>query len=295
MKNLIMFCCCYFLQTNIAVSQNNFEIGQKWIYLVSEFIVPTESIDSVVISKDTLINGKTYLKFIASRQQPCFIFKKTQYVREEDGVIYRLSLDLTRELIVANTASQDSFTIQFDWLNGSSDSIYSALALVDSFGYETIYDGTVVRTQYMKIPDNKSYGENQTYTFYENIGFNGPGYIFADLGTGLCDPFVQFKLRCMIKGLDTLHFTKDDCQYIGMDSGIEEDVNLNIQPNPTFDVLNIPENYVFQKMMDIHGRVYHLDATSQAINLEGLPKGVYFVQCRKVNSHRSQSAKVVKW
>lgn len=255
------------------------EIGKQWIFEdmhFSNIIFPFSdtTIETITIIKDTIISGQNYSKLVLSRHPSCWNTGDVEYLREEGDKIYRLSRDYSQEFLMIDFSEDSTYTMLFDNYQSSAD---TAIAVIDSFGTEYAFDGTLLETQYMKILNNLSYDDETQYKVYKDIGFLYPGLLFPDLGTGLCDFQDAVTLRCVVNGTDTIHFTEFDCfelQIILSTNNIDEDAFI-ISPNPASDELKIQfqsSNHSASewRISDVGGRVIKsgkFDSTGEVANI----------------------------
>ncbi len=193
--------------------------GNQWIYEYTEVIVPSlydQTIETITVIGDTLINSYTYAILYATEPSPCGINGTYEYLREDGDKIYRLNRAKNQEYLMIDFAETDSYIMYFENGNMGND-IDTATVMIDSFGIDVLPDGKAIEVQYSHIINNQSYDDETVYKVYKNIGFVQPGLLFPDLGTGLCDPYpgTHVELRCHISD-DTLHFTQLDCDQLDL-------------------------------------------------------------------------------
>jgi len=201
-----------FFSSNPAHAQNMLTTGNQWIYEYTVYdILPnpvSQTIETITVENDTLINGLTYSKLTATRLAPCGVFYRTEFLREDTGKIFRLSHDNSQEFLMINFDETVGYEILYE--NGISQ-IDTGIAIIDSFGIENSHDGIEHEVQYLRILNNQTFDDDAVFKVYKNIGFVQGGLLFPYLGIGLCDVMEGIQLRCHISGPDTIHFTEFDC------------------------------------------------------------------------------------
>jgi len=266
-----------------AKSQNILVPGHQWIYEYNVYEpgigLYSQSIESISVGADTLINGVTYTRLIATKIPPCSMFDTIEYVREEGSRLYRLSQNHQHEYLVIDFEETIGYELHFEdiYPEGQIDTAY---AIVDSFGLEYIYDGTPVETQYLHIVNNQSFGDETVYKVFRDLGFIQYGILFPNLGSGLCDFYIGIALRCVISGTDTLHFTEFDCHESSLINGTTqpEKESVNLFPNPTSDFIFVPVGYTFLDIVGITGVMHKASQTDTQVNISHLPPGLYVVR-----------------
>ena len=287
-----------FLIHRVTADQHFLVPGRQWIYEFDTYAaLPNplikQSIETITIEGDTVINGLAYYKLIATLAAPCGIFDTTEYLREEGGKIFRLSKDHTQEFLLIDFDETASYPLLFEQHNGGVD---TGLAVIDSFGTEFIHDGTQIDVQYLRILNNQSYDDDTPYKVYRNVGFVQYGLLFPDLGTGLCDVMEGIQLRCYVDGLDTLHFTGYGCyESTLMEATTEPSIeDISLSPNPTADEIRIPEGLVFKDLYNVQGQVCRPSVTNQFIDLSDFPEGYYILRFVKQHGREVFIGKILK-
>lgn len=292
---MVILSITLFKSENIR-SQDHLEIGNQWIHEYYEILGPgvytNHKIDSITITKDTLINNKTYFQLISTRKHLCGIFGSSEYLREEENKIYRLAKDSQTEFLLIDFNEQDSYEIKSE--NGPE--VIEAEAIIDSFGTTTFPSGHIVETQFMKIINNQSYDDETQYAVHRKIGFLNPGLLFPDIGTGLCDFFQRTqKFKCFISNQDTIKFTETDCfEFTIINSTTDVKIEqIELHPNPTFDYVNLPNNLKFLKSHNVNGLEVSIIELENKLNLANLKKGIYIITMENSSGEKFIS-KVVK-
>jgi len=261
-----------------VVSQNMLQQGNQWIFEYNEGIFGLgQTIENITVGDDTLINQKNYSRLTATRTFPCEIFASIEFLREEGNKIFRLSRDHQQEFLMIDFDETVGYEMLYQPWN---DDIDTGIVVIDSFGIEFAADNTPIEVQYMKIINNQSFDDEQPYKVYRDIGFLFPGFLFPDLGTGLCDPFDWVWPRCHISDQDTIHFTEFDCYESSIIDGTHDvkvhDVKL--YPNPSSDRVVIPSGLIFMDMTSIDGQVIKPYIDEGTVYLAGLPSGLYILR-----------------
>lgn len=299
MKNLVLVFCGLFVFIAIQTyAQDMLKIGKQWIfedmhYSTIWFPYSDTTIETITITKDTFINNNMYVQVVASRLPGCWNVSNPEYLREEGEKIYRLSHDLQSEYLMIDFEESTSYEMLYDNGVGVVD---TGTALVDSFGTETVFDGTILNVQYVRILNNQSYDDNQLYKVYENIGFLYPGILFPDLGTGLCDFQDGITLRCVTDGMDTIHFTENDCFELPIinHTGNISNSDLIIFPNPVYDVITIPDGFTFLNMTTFAGMKIVPAQQGNKIFMSVFPSGIYCLRFLRENTNEYFIHKIIK-
>jgi N-acetylneuraminic acid mutarotase len=273
----------------IIIEDDMLETGKQWIFEYIEYSISfpysDTTIETITVTKDTSINSKTYKKLELSSHPVCWNTGDVEYLREEGERIYRLSRDLEEEFLMIDFNEDSTYTMLFDNMVGIID---TGIVIVDSFGTDIAFDGTLLEVQYLKILNNQSFDDDMPYKVYRDVGFLYPGLLFPDVGTGLCDLQSDITLRCVIEGQDTIHFTDLDCfelQVISSVDPVHSDA-FSISPNPASNELNIDFEGVKTsslnwKITDVGGRIIKtgkLNGNNQIeqINIADIAAGFYF-------------------
>lgn len=276
--NLLFLTICSFGQ---ICAQNMLAIGKQWIFEDIHysfwFPFPDTTIETITIIADTTVNSQMYKKLILSRHPSCWNTGIVEYLREEGDKIFRLSRNLDQEFLMIDFGEENSYEMLFDHFGGDID---TGTVVIDSFGTENAYDGTLLDVQYMRILNNLSYDDDTPYKVYKNIGFLYPGFLFPDLGTNLCDFQDVITLRCVAIEQDTIRFTEFDCFELQIVNSIMpvHFETIALSPNPTTDYVSIPDGFVFLDLVDLCGSIYTPHCDSNRIYLHDLPAGSYFVR-----------------
>lgn len=277
--------------------QNFLQTGKQWIYEYNVYDagIMTQSMDTIFVGSDTLINNVSYKKLTVTQIAPCALNNNHEYLREEDGRIYRLASDLETELLMMDLYETVNYELRFE--SPMTGVIETGIALIDSFGVEQAYDGSEMEVQYMRILNNQSFDDDAVFKLYRDVGFVHYGLLFPFLGTGLCDFPHWVSFRCLITGQDTLHFSMFDCyeSSIGIISSqdISEEEGI-LYPNPTFDYVTIPEDLEIKRIVNSNGQSQPVIFAGQAIDLSSFPAGIYIFELTTAEGIQTRVAKVVK-
>jgi len=279
------------------LSQNFLDIGNQWVFEYYEALGPgayiNRKIETITITKDTFINNKVYFELVSTRAHLCDIYGISEFLREEEGKLYRLSRNAETEFLMIDFNEQVSYEITSETFGGS---ILSE-AVIDSFGVETFPSGQQIETQYMRILNNLSYDDNTLYKVHNKIGFLNPGLLFPDIGTGLCDPSGKFILnKCFISNQDTIRFTDSDCFEFDILDSVEEFPieQIEIYPNPATDFVTIPANLSVLRLHDMNGVEFKVKVNGNNIEIADLVNGVYFLIFEDNTSAKRLMSKFVK-
>lgn len=280
-----------------ALTQDFLTLGNEWIFEYNEYIGSSaylQSIESIKVTKDTIIGGLQYQKLESTRTAPCAIFRKVEFLRAENGKIYRRNEDLAGELMMIDFDATDSYEMLHEIAYG--DQIIETTVLKDSIGIEILDSGDTLDIQYLRIENNQSYGDDPTYKLSRRIGFLGlRSLLFPDIGTGLCDTPQWAQMRCHINGQDTLHFFKDvDCSeiYIVNSTNQINDSDIKVFPNPAKDHVVISSEEAVIKSFQIYnvnGLLVvekELDQLTNRIeiNASDWNKGIYYIHIQMPKS-----------
>ena len=272
--------------------------GHAWIYEHNEYdALPnplvSQTFETITVGIDTLINDQTYTILNATLRDPCGVFNTKEYLREEEGKIYRLSWDLSQELLMIDKNELEEYLLPYATYH---DEVDTATAIVESFTIEHTFDGVPVKVQNLQILNNGSIGDEEIFKMYEDIGFVQYGLLFPNLGTGLCDVSSSFRLRCFTDGTDTLHFRELGCfesELIISTKEVDLD-HIQLSPNPATDRLEIPVGFVFLSITDLNGRSVSPGIADAFIELDGLPAGYYLVRFISTDQRKMVSGRFVK-
>jgi uncharacterized repeat protein (TIGR01451 family) len=273
--------------------------GRKWIYAYETYeALPdplvSQTFETITVEADTTMNGLVYSRMEITKEEPCGIFWETEYLREDEGKIYRLSRDLIQEFLMIDFNETQSYEILFESSGGQLD---TGIAVVDSFGMETTFDGLPIEVQYLHILNNGTYSDDAVFKVAKDIGFIGEGgLLFPYLGIGLCDVMEGIRFRCHTNGIDTLHFTEFGCYESTLVSSEEsiDDHTVSLFPNPATDRLVIPEGLIFLSMNDLHGRLVELSYSSGFLELGEIPAGYYLVRFVSPDQQKILTGRIVK-
>jgi hypothetical protein len=274
------------------------EIGKQWIfedmhYSNIWFPYSDTTIETITITADTSINSNLYKKVVLSRHPSCWNTGDVEYLREEGDKIFRLSRNLDQEFLMIDFGEEVGYEMLFD--NGAG-AIDTGTVIIDSFGIEYAFDGTLLEVQHLRVLNNQSYDDDTPYKVYKDIGFLYPGFLFPDLGTGLCDFQDGIILRCVTTALDTIHFTGFDCFELHVINNINPVLPgiVTLRPNPTTDYVTIPLGFVFIDLVDHYGSLYRPDSDTNRIYLHNFPAGIYLLRFNDSVENKIYIARIVK-
>jgi hypothetical protein len=292
-KILNLIVILLFVQNSSLLSQNMLQPGNQWIFEYNEGLFHLgQTIETIIVGVDTVINQTHYSKVTASKTFPCEIFSSTEFLREEGNKIFRLSMNRDQEFLMIDFGETVSYQMLYELYPGEID---TGLVLIDSFGIEFSADSTPIEVQYLKIINNQSYDDSAQYIVYRDIGFIQGGFLFPDLGTGLCDPFDWIRHRCYISETDTIHFTQYDCYESSIDKIEYAYVHeISLYPNPVTDKIFIPAGLVLIDLTDMNGKVMIQDHDESSIYISNLASGLYLVRFLSVDRKEIYIGKFVK-
>lgn len=272
--------------------------GRKWIYVYETYdVLPdplvSQTFETITVGIDTTINGQVYSKMDITKEEPCGVFQETEYLREEDGKIYRLSKDHSQEFLMIDFEETAGYEIPFE-LGVNLD---TGIVIVDSFGIEISFEGLPIQVQYLRILGNQTYSDDYVFKVARDIGFIGEGgLLFPYLGIGLCDIMESIKLRCHTDGTDTIHFTEFGCYESTLINSSEHlDVHpLSLFPNPATDRLVVPDGLLYIGMADLHGRKVVPLYSDGFIDVSGIAAGYYLLRFISPDRKKIWIARFVK-
>ncbi len=273
--------------------------GSKWIYAYEKYAalpdpLVSQTFETITVEGDTTINGQVYSKVAITKEEPCGVFREMEYLREDESKIYRLSRDQSQEWLMIDFEETAGYEIPFERFGGNVD---TSMAIVDSFGFETTFDGLPIEIQYLHILNNQSYNDDAVFKVAKDIGFIGEGgLLFPYLGIGFCDVMEGIQLRCYTDGTDTLHFTEFGCYESTLISSNEDipELSMSLFPNPATDRLVVPEGLFFLSMTDLHGRAVDPSYSEGFLDLSGISSGYYLVRFITADQKKILTGKLVK-
>ncbi len=282
-----------------AHAQEFLTLGKQWVFEdmhYSNIWMPYSdtTIETITITADTVINSQLYWKLVLSRHPSCWNTENVEYLREDGEKVFRLSRNFDQEFLMIDFAE----SIEYEMLYDQGGNIDTGIVVIDSFGIEYAYDGTSINTQFMRIINNQSFDDDAPYKVYKNIGFLYPGFLFPDLGTGLCDFGDGITLRCVIAGLDTIHFTQYGCFELPAISSSKNAFSTSpifLSPNPAIDFVSVPEGLTFLNMIDIVGRITSPNRLDNRISVKNYPSGLYTLRFISETENRIYSGKIIKY
>ena len=277
---LLLLCC-----TTSVQAQGLLQPGHQLVYEynVYETGLPDpwvgQTIETITVENDTFINNHIYSKVVCTKPAPCGYFGKTEFLRAEGDKIFRLSSEQQKEFLIIDFGENVGYTLLYET---SEEDIDTGQVVIDSFGMEVMPDGKVLDVQYMRIFNNQSFDDFTEYKVYKDIGFVQYGLLFPDLGSGLCDIFESVQLRCSINNADTIHFTSLDCFELSFPDGIKEIEKNSIQlfPNPTSGLVNIPYGFQFLDIINMHGQSMETIQSDNGLDIGEMAQGLYFIKLR---------------
>ncbi len=303
MKKIIkQFLVLIFILSNSQIHAQGFlEIGNQWIYEYIDYSILIgggnyyHTIESITVDKDTLINDKIYKKLTITEPSPCGIFSGIEYLREENEQVFRLSKNLVDEYLMMDFAAEMPYELVYEAAWGSE--VIVTEAVIDSTGTELFPNGMELDIQYMRILNNSSYDDDATYKLSKRIGFIQYGFLFPDIGTGLCDTYLGLQLRCHITQGDTIHFKEGvDCFEIDITNSVNKIATKTITlfPNPTTSVVAIPNGFVVEGVFDFMGRQLVANQSEQVLDLADFSKGIYLIVLKEKKSKLRYVSKMVR-
>lgn len=280
-------------------SQGLLQIGHEIVYEynIYETGLPdpwvSQTIETMTVEVDTLINNLSYSKIISTKTAPCGIFNTIEYLRAEGSKIFRLSHDRQQEFLMIAFDESVGYDLLYENSGGDVDTGYVA---VDSFGVELLADGTEMEVQYLRIFNNQSFDDNAVYKVYRDIGFVQYGLLFPDLGTGLCDIFEGVQLRCSVNNLDTIHFTSFDCYELSIPNAVKgiDRGRLEMFPNPTSGLVIIPEGFKLLDIVNWKGQILEPEELVNEIDISAFAPGLYILRLTTSNDNSIYLSRIVK-
>jgi len=273
------------------------EIGNKWIYDTRDYSVGggfyEESIDSMVIVGDTLIDGKMYFELWAGFNDPCN-YIQNGFLREEDDKVFLYEPTINQENMMVDMAATEPYEISF--YSHLFDSIINSTIIVDSTGIEVMPNGKELDLIYHRIVNEVSYGE-AVHKYSREIGYISYSNLYPHLGTGVfCDGSDELNFRCFISGVDTINVTERGCYESSinvhtLDVDIEE---IILRPNPIRGEIILPGDYDEVFIYDTYGSKYKSDIQNGVIDISNFPKGLYYIILKKEGYKRVVKSKVIK-
>lgn len=292
---LLFFLTC----SIINVQAQLLELGNKWLYEYRDYTIGngdySENIDSITVVDQVEINGLQYYKVVASQVSPCGIFTETEFLREEDDRIYRLSADMSGEQLMIDFNDQNSYPMTYE--ANFQQKLVNTTVYNDSVGLLSLPSGRDLDITYQHIANNESFEGDVVYSLSEEIGYVGNyGMLFPDIGTGLCDVNQILNLRCMISGNDTIRLTELDCYQPSktLDLPICTSDVLDVYPNPTTGTLTISHGYKVLSLQDISGKKFDFYQDQNRVDISHLPQGLYYLIFQNEMDQQLRSFKVVK-
>jgi hypothetical protein len=188
-----------------------------------------------------------------------------------------------------------SYPILFENMSGQID---TGLAIIDSFGMETLLDGKTVEVQYLHVLHNGSVEDEAPFKVYKNVGFVGyTGLLFPSLGTGLCDVMESLELRCYTDGIDTLHFTPFDCYEITLGSATKEIEfkEIMLSPNPAADEIFLPDGFLVEECWTILGQLLPFYQAGDKLDIRNWPSGMCFLKLRNLYTNDLGVSRIIKY
>lgn len=269
-----------------AVSQSFAPVGATWHYTKKYPFQPGESYFLIESVETVMLQGKECSKLVKNSTPVCFLQPMTEYVYEEDGVVYFWSdfLDDFQILFDFNAQTGDIWKIYVrDHPPLSYDSIR---AHVLSTGITEI-NGEQLR--YLNLFYNPYYS-NTFYWFdsvVERVG-SIDSYLFNHRSSFFltCDYAYPAGLRCYEDEVLGLYATgiADSCNEVLTYIKIPEIIQLvNVFPNPTRNHLfveNSGNHEIQYQLLDLNGRIVSngsIHSGKRKLDLSGVRKGVYFL------------------
>ena len=288
-----------FLVDRVTANQQFLEPGRTWIYAYNVYdILPDplveQTIETITVGNDTLINGLSYNRLIITKSAPCGIFNTMEYLREDGGKIYRLNHDHSQEFLMIDFDETVSYPMIYEnWVE-----VDTAMAIVDSFGVETIFDGSQVEVQYMHVLNGFAIGEDAVYKVYKNVGFvEQGGLLFPNLGTGLCDVMEGLELRCYTDGIDTLHFTPFGCYEITLGNGTNDAAykEITLSPNPATTEVVLPGDFLVKECYSMEGQIIPIYQSENMLFIHDWAPGMYVLKLVNRYTQEAGISRIVKY
>ena len=270
----------------IVYEYNIYEIGlpDPWV---------SQSIETITVGGDTLINNLMYSKIITTLPPPCGIFDTLEFLRAEGNKIFRLSRDRQQEFLMIDFDESVGYELLYEESEGDVDTGY---VTIDSFGVEILADGTTMDVQYMRIFNNQSFDDDAVYKVYRDIGFVQYGLLFPNLGTGLCDIYEGVQIRCSVNNLDTIHFTPYDCYELSFPNGVLDIdyLSLDLFPNPTSGEVILPDGFTLLDISNLNGQIFVPDQSGNGIDISTFAPGLYFFRLAGLNGTSIYLSRMLK-
>ena len=253
----------------------------------------SQTIETITVGDDTLINNLTYSKIITTLPPPCGIFDTVEFLRAEGSKIFRLSRDRQQEFLMIDFDESIGYELLYEESESDVDTGY---VTIDSFGVEILADGTAMDVQYMRIFNNQSFDDDAVYKVYRDIGFVQYGLLFPNLGTGLCDIYEDVQLRCSVNSFDTIHFTPFDCYELSIPNGVLdiEYLTLDLFPNPTSGAVIIPDGFTLLNISNLNGQIFVPDQLGNGIDMNTFAPGLYFLRLIALNGTSIYLSRILK-
>ncbi len=283
MKNIIVLCLllanCFGL-----FGQKFFTIGDKWITEYKEYIGPNavtyKSIDSIWAKKDTLIKNKQYIQFVSNRSHICDIYGGYEYLRQEGQKVYKLSYDFDKEYLIIDFDSQDEYDIETE----KDGEIIKSTVVIDSVGFTEFSNGLELKTQFARVLNNQSWEDDFPHFIYQPGGFINPGFLFPDIGTGLCDySFVSQDFKCFITGQDTFSFTDRGCyEFEIINNAVDVyDNQIILSPNPAYHFVKVPDEVEVLSLYNSNGQLIRIEMSDGKLITSNLKTGLYMIKVKR--------------
>ena len=297
MKTLIKILLVFLLvqHRNLIFSQSVLTEGNQWIFEEMEWNLVQGFTDTIIVTitieEDTLIDGMIYSKVVHSQVPPCWNVRSTEYLRGEGSKIYRRSRDMQHDFLMLDFDDTAGYTMHFD---GGYHPLDTAFVIVDSIDTYMTGGGDQLEAQYVRIINNQAYDDETTYVIARDIGFIEGGFLFPQLGNGLCDFQDPIELRCTVIDGDTTHFSQYDCFEITNSIFPVATANFSFQPNPVSDYLQIPDNMRFLDMVGITGQVVQPGIGTNQLDLSDLNPGQYVIRMISLIDNHIVGGRVIK-
>jgi hypothetical protein len=278
----------------IIWAQSFLEEGNVWFYEYNQYNPNIQTIDSIIISGDTLINEKLYKVLKSTTKAPCGTFGLFEFLREAEGKVFKFDQKLDKETLLIDFA--ETLTYKINYFSQASGKDEFGVAHVQGFDELRLADDSLVNVQYLHIENNQSYDDTTRYSVVENVGFFGQsGVLFPYLGEGLCDVSQGIKLRCHVRGQDTLKFETNDCFKNDFISHTNDSTlpAVSLYPNPATNHVSIPEGYQVLNLISIEGLSVPFTFTSSGLQILKPSIGLHVVLLEHKKTGRHLSAKLV--
>lgn len=264
------------------------EVGTKWTYELNVDGNTTTYLVNEIVDTITLLGNKLYVV----ESEP--IGSGVQYFYYEDGKVYNYKEDINLFELLYDFSTEDNYFTDYrpicdPFFAYDSLQFKNYTILVDSISDFVMPDGAIRNVQHVAVSDTVEDGSN-TLVFNESPRsiLDGVGFLQGaihnthdwEIGMYICDDFANFvgKLRCFENDTVSYNFVGYPCDSTWLLSSIEsikEEININLYPNPTSDILFIDgiENDVDYEVYSATGKLLDAGVSSNKsirLKMEGL-------------------------